>query len=79
MRNSIFVITGSNIPDVLPGSCPVISAPLANRVLVLLPSGSSCTVDLDTMQHTGPHGHYIQFTTPEAIALAEYNRIYGVN
>jgi hypothetical protein len=57
--------------------CPVLSEPVGGKVFALLPDGSSCTVDIDTLRHEGPAGAYIAFTTQEAIALAEYERSRG--
>ncbi len=73
----MLIVSRSNIASVKAGTtCPVISAPVGGKILVMMPWGS-LTVDIDTLRHEGSIGQYIQFTTPEAIALAEYNQHFG--
>lgn len=74
---TLLVVDHSNIASVKAGTtCPVISEPVGGKSLVLM-SWGSLTVDMDTLRHEGTQGQYIQFTTAQAIALAEYNQHFG--
>lgn len=74
---TLLVVDHSNIASVKSGvTCPVISEPVGGKSLVLM-SWGSLTVDVDTLRHEGVNGQYIQFTTAQAIALAEYNHHFG--
>lgn len=74
---SLLIVDHSNIASVRAGTtCPVISEPVGGKALVLM-SWGSLTVDVDTLKHEGTQGQYIQFTTAQDIALAEYNHHFG--
>lgn len=74
---ALLVVDHSNIASVKSGTtCPVISEPVGGKALVLM-SWGSLTVDVDTLRHEWAQSQYIQFTTAQAIALAEYNHNFG--
>ncbi len=73
----LLIVAHSNVECVKPGTtCPVISHPVGGKLLVLMTWGSLTVVEA-TLRHEATGGRYIQFTTPEAIALAEYNQHFG--
>lgn len=74
---ALLIVDHSSIASVRTGTtCPVISEPVGGKSLVLM-SWGSLTVDMDTLRHEGLNGQYIQFTTAQALALAEYDRHFG--
>lgn len=74
---ALLIVDHSSIASVKAGTtCPVISEPVGGKSLVLMGWGS-LTVDMDTLRHEGLNGQYIQFTTAQALALAEYNHHFG--
>lgn len=76
--STLLIVQESNIASVKAGvTAPVISQPVGGKVLALM-SWGSLTVDVHTLRHEGAGGAFIQFTTPEAVALAEYERVRGV-